>query len=43
MVEPLDCIYAVLVCLLLFKDMSGARELRKIREELEKMNWRTRL
>lgn len=36
----LDAIWFVLVCLLAFKDMSGKEELRKIRQELEKMNKR---
>ena len=31
----------LLTCFLLFKDMSGKNELRRIREELEKMNERS--
>lgn len=33
-------IWSVLFLMLIFKDMSGKEELRRIREELEKMNGR---
>ena len=35
--EALQMIIFLLLCLLLFKDMSGKDELRRIREELERI------
>lgn len=40
MSEAVWWIYIVLSLMLFFKDMSGKDELKKIRMELEKMNWR---
>ena len=38
MISDLTVISFILLSLLIFKDMSGKNELRRIREELEKMN-----
>ena len=38
MISDLTVISFILLSILLFKDMSGKDELRRIREELEKMN-----
>ena len=38
MISDLTVISFILLSMLLFKDMSGKDELRRIREELEKMN-----
>ena len=40
MEDQLTILNILLTCFLLFKDMSGKNELRRIREELEKMNER---
>ena len=38
MISELTVISFILLFILIFKDMSGKDELRRIREELEKMN-----
>lgn len=38
MESALNAIWFCLLLMLIFKDMSGKEELRRIREELEKMN-----
>ena len=38
MISDLTVISFILLSMLIFKDMSGKDELRRIREELEKMN-----
>lgn len=40
MADVLRSIWLLLLLMLIFKDMSGKNELRRIREELEKMNKR---
>jgi hypothetical protein len=40
MEDVLTAIWIVLLSMLMFKDMSGKDELRRIREQLEKMNER---